>query len=219
MTSEQTPHGGAAPSRPERRRREVADAARRVIMRNGLGPTTLRDISREGGFTTGVLSHYFPDKQAVIVGAFLAASEDFENHVRDRLSAARSPAETLTALVRLAVPDHPGREGEWRLWSEMWTYAGGDPAFAAQIAETDGRWEALLRGVLANLRTAGLVRADVEPAAQAPVLARLVDGLGIRAWLTGDWESARRNFISYLGLLGIPPDLLAAVTPYPQEAE
>lgn len=55
-----------ATERSERRRREVCDAARRVIARNGLEVTTLRDISREGGFTTGVLSHHFPDKKAII---------------------------------------------------------------------------------------------------------------------------------------------------------
>jgi AcrR family transcriptional regulator len=63
-----------ASERSERRRREVCQAALRVITREGLEVTTLRDISREGGFTTGVLSHYFPDKEAVIAGAFAAAS-------------------------------------------------------------------------------------------------------------------------------------------------
>jgi len=73
MTSTATP----SHDRSQRRRREVCDAARRVIARNGLEVTTLRDISREGGFTTGVVTHYFPDKQAVIVGAFAAASDDW----------------------------------------------------------------------------------------------------------------------------------------------
>ena len=79
MTSTATP----SLDRSQRRRREVCDAARRVIARNGLEVTTLRDISREGGFTTGVVTHYFPDKQAVIVGAFAAASDDWLAEVRD----------------------------------------------------------------------------------------------------------------------------------------
>ena len=45
----------ARSARSERRRREVCEAARRVIIRNGLETTTMRDISREGGFTTGVV--------------------------------------------------------------------------------------------------------------------------------------------------------------------
>ena len=44
------------------RREEVLMHARRVIMRDGLEATSLRRIAREGGFTTGVLTHYFADK-------------------------------------------------------------------------------------------------------------------------------------------------------------
>ena len=40
--------------------------ARRVIMRDGLEATSLRRIAREGGFTTGVLTHYFADKSESI---------------------------------------------------------------------------------------------------------------------------------------------------------
>jgi AcrR family transcriptional regulator len=59
--------------RTQRRLDEVDEAARRVIVRKGLRSTTMRDISREGGFTTGVLTHYFPDKDALIVGVFSSA--------------------------------------------------------------------------------------------------------------------------------------------------
>ena len=60
-----------------------------MIARKSLEVTTLRDISREGGFTTGVVTHYFPDKQAVIVGAFAAASDDWLAEVRTRFRSGR----------------------------------------------------------------------------------------------------------------------------------
>ena len=144
----------------------------------------MRDISREGGFTTGVLTHYFPDKQAVIVGAFLAASDDWFAELHRRLAGAGAPEEQLVALVHLALPADAERRAEWRLWAEMWTYAGRDPAFAAQLVETDAAWEREIRGVLERAREAGLL-ANVDAAAEAAVLARLIDGLGLRAWLGG----------------------------------
>ena len=104
------------------------EAARRVIVRQGLEQTTLRDISREGGFTTGVVTHHFSDKQAVIVAAFLAASEDFEAYARAELAAAGSPEERLRTLIRVSAPDDRKHRADWRVWSEMWTYAGRNPA-------------------------------------------------------------------------------------------
>ena len=193
--------------RSERRRREVCEAACRVIVRNGLETTTMRDISREGGFTTGVLTHYFPDMQAVIVGSFLAASEDWFAELRRRLAVAGTPDEQLVALVHLALPSDPERRAEYRLWSEMWTYAGRDPEFAAQIVETDAVWEREIRGVLDRAREAGLVT-NIDAAAEAAVLARLIDGLALRAWIGNSWEDARGRLVHHMGTLGVPGPVL-----------
>jgi AcrR family transcriptional regulator len=193
--------------RSERRRREVCEAACRVIVRNGLETTTMRDISREGGFTTGVLTHYFPDKHAVIMGAFLAVSDNWFAELRRRLAAAGTPDEQLIALVHLALPSDPGRRAEYRLWSEMWNYAGRDPGFAAQLVKTDAVWEHEIRGVLDRAREAGLL-ANIDAAAEAAVLARLIDGLGLRAWVGGNWEDARGRLVHHMGTLGVPGPVL-----------
>lgn len=193
--------------RSERRMREVRDAARRVIARNGLETTTMRDISREGGFTTGVLTHYFPDKQAVIVGAFAAASEEWIAEARNRLERARDAEEELVALAELALPTAGARRAEWRLWAEMWAYAGRDPAFAAQLVDTDALWEREIRQVLERARAAGLL-GEIDAAAEAAVLARLIDGLGLRAWLSGRWEDARERLVYHMGTLGVPRRVL-----------
>lgn len=185
----------------------MCDAARRVITRDGLEDTTLRNISREGGFTTGVLSHYFPDKQAVIAGAFAAASDDWLAEVRQSLAQAGSAEELLEALVRVAIPEDPRRRGEWRLWSEMWTYAGRDRAFAAQLVETDSLWEREIRGALERAQAAGVI-AEVDIDVEAPILARLIDGLGLRAWLSGRWSDARRQLVLHLATLGLPEPVL-----------
>jgi AcrR family transcriptional regulator len=203
----------AAPStsdrsaRSQRRRRDVCDAARRAITQNGLEATTLRDIAREGGFTTGVVTHYFPDKQSVIVGAFAAASHDWLTDVRAAIQAADSPERQLEALVGVALPDDATRRGEWRLWSEMWTYAGRDPEFAAQLIETDALWEQEIRDVLERTRKAGAIR-DIDVIVEARLLARLIDGLGLRAWLSGRWSEARGELLAHLATLGVSDSVL-----------
>jgi AcrR family transcriptional regulator len=197
MTSTATP----SHDRSQRRRREVCDAARRVIARNGLEVTTLRDISREGGFTTGVVTHYFPDKQAVIVGAFAAASDDWLAEVRARLAGAGDAAGALVELVHVAIPEDPVRRSEWRLWAEMWAYAGRDPEFAAQLVETDARWEHEIRAVLARAGEEGVLP-GIDAEREAPLLARLIDGLGLRAWLSGRWPHARAQLVAHLAALG-----------------
>jgi AcrR family transcriptional regulator len=204
-------HAVRAETRSEQRRREVAEAACRVILRKGLERTTVRDISREGGFTSGVLTHHFPDKQAVIVGAFMSASERYEAYVREALARAESSEDLLRTLVGVSIPNDEARRAEWRLWSEMWTYAGHDVAFAEQLVVTDARWEKLIAEVLEHARDSGLLRTDLDVATHAGILARLIDGACLRAWLSGDWVKARRQVVSHLGGLGMPESIQATL--------
>jgi AcrR family transcriptional regulator len=184
------------------RQSEVATAARRAMLRRGID-ATLREIAREGGFTTGLVSHYFPDKRAVVVGAFAAASEDFIGMVRDRLGAADDSNSLLAAFVEAAVPSAPDRQAEWRLWAEMWAYAGRDREFAAVVDQTDALWVREIEQLLDRLIADGVLRSDVDPSSQAIMLGRLVDGLGTRAWLNGDWEQARSVLLDHLRSLGL----------------
>jgi AcrR family transcriptional regulator len=184
------------------RQSEVATAARRAMLRRGID-ATLREIAREGGFTTGLVSHYFPDKRAVVVGAFAAASEDFIGMVRERLGAADDSDSLLAAFVEAAVPSAPDRQAEWRLWAEMWAYAGRDREFAAVVDQTDALWVREVEQVLDRLIADGVLRSDVDPSSQAIMLGRLVDGLGTRAWLNGDWEQARSVLLDHLRSLGL----------------
>lgn len=200
----------ASPSeRSERRRREVCLAARTVIVRQGLEATTLRDIAREGGFTTGVVSHYFPDKTAVIVGTFTFAAEEWNILVQRTVTAAPTAEQALVNLVRVSIPTDPVFRSEWRLWSEMWTYAERDPVFAEQLVDSDMAWERFVRDALVRASEAGLIRADLDIDTEAAVFARLVDGLGLRSSLSGRWTAARRQLVHHMATLGVSEPLLA----------
>jgi AcrR family transcriptional regulator len=51
------------------RRMEVAKAAWRTIVREGLDRTSMRAIAQELGSSTGVVTHYFRDKEELILFA------------------------------------------------------------------------------------------------------------------------------------------------------
>jgi AcrR family transcriptional regulator len=186
-------------------------ATRRVIVRHGLEATTLREISREGGFTTGVLTHYYADKQALIDGTFAAISEAWIAGARATMRAAATGPELVAAFVAVTLPTEPERQAEWRLWAEMWTYAGTHREFEAQLDVTAASWESEIQSMLQRLEEDGLLPAGIDLAAEATVLARLVDGLGLRAWLTGEWEQSRRLLVWHLGSLGLPPPVAEAL--------
>ncbi len=47
-------------------RREILDAARPLFVRDGFQATSIRGIAEKAGCSTGILYHYFADKQAIV---------------------------------------------------------------------------------------------------------------------------------------------------------
>jgi len=189
------------------RREEVLMHARRVIMRDGLEATSLRRIAREGGFTTGVLTHYFADKSELISACFEWTMRTWLDRVEGEVRDAPTAEESVCRFVSVAVPHASERHGEWRLWLNFVGTGAGDRQMADLLVETDLRWEALVTETLTRWHEAGLVSPRLPDEQEALILARLGDGLGLRALMTGDWDDARRTLVAALGAIGLPEDV------------
>ena len=50
----------------DERRQELVEATWRVIARTGIVGVTTREIAREAGVSTGILAHYFGDKEELL---------------------------------------------------------------------------------------------------------------------------------------------------------
>ena len=83
------------------RREEVAAAVLTVIGRVGLEGATLREIAREAGCTTGALSHYFRDKDDLIMFAFRLSNQRFGERLGQRLEGLSGLAAVRTALLEV----------------------------------------------------------------------------------------------------------------------
>ncbi len=124
----------------EAKRQEIAEAAYKVILRLGLANTSLADIAREMGYTTGVLRHYFVDKEELLLYA--------KNFLVDRLNVrARSAAEPFKGMEKLRslatemLVLAPGGVDVYRLLAAFNGYALGNPRLMKiQHERNDTHW-------------------------------------------------------------------------------
>ena len=67
----------------EQRRAEALNAARRIILREGIAQVSVRKVAEEAGMSTGSLRHIFPLHEDL----FVALLDDGANQVRPRITA------------------------------------------------------------------------------------------------------------------------------------
>lgn len=153
----------------ERRREEMAEATWRVIERVGLAGASVREIAREAGFTTGVLSHYFRDKRELVVFAYGLLVD--RQAARVRATAASSGI--VDALAEL-LPLDDERRAEAMVWHILSTAGLGEPGLGEQLSLRCERARDTIRPVLRE----ALGTSD-EPLV-------LADGIAVNALLDPD---------------------------------
>ena len=112
----------------DERREEIAEAAWKVIEREGLARADLRKIAREVGYTTGVITHYFRDKRELMSFAFgLLVYRSMA-----RMSWASAEAGLMEALAQV-LPLDKERRRETTVWLAMVSASLTDPELAEEL--------------------------------------------------------------------------------------
>lgn len=159
---------------------EIVDAAVRVIARDGLSGASLRVIAREIGYTTGVLMHYFADKEELLVAAAEAVFAPFDNLLAEALQMEDS-FEGLRRLCTIPLPTTRAKQALPRIYVQVLASAESEPAFAKAFKNRYAAVRASIQELLAKGQKNGSFRTDFDPATQCDLVCALVDGLALHA--------------------------------------
>ncbi|MCS6582530.1 MULTISPECIES: TetR/AcrR family transcriptional regulator [Curtobacterium] len=162
--------------RPEVRRAMIVEAARAVIVRNGVGATGLRDIAAEAGVSVGTVTYHFGSVAEILNEVVVLETERFYGAI---VAAVDAEPDVLVGLRMLVAPlfgDTEQVRQHWRIWSDYWTAVVRRPEVAAEYAERIRVWEACLVRVIRRGVDAG-VFADADADTVALQLAAYSDGV------------------------------------------
>jgi AcrR family transcriptional regulator len=186
----------------DERRERIAEAAWRVIEREGSEGANLRRIAREAGYTTGVVTHYFRDKRELMAFAFGLVVE----RSTSRMAGAAAEAGAEGALAQL-LPLDEERRRETTVWLALMGASLSDPELAAELRR---RYRLAREATLPVFREA-LVEARVgDPDDSADELLAVVDGITVDAltdperFPPGRQMALLRRALSRLGLSAEP---------------
>jgi len=174
------------------RRAELLAATWRVIARDGIEGATVRRISREAGYSTGVLTHYFQNKEDVLRTALQAAFTE----TRSRIEAQASEASGLralrnAALAELPLDDDRRRACEVRLG--FWARATADETFAADQRARYFQLRRTFARLLEQAQECDEMPPDVDLEGEGERLVALCEGIGVQALFDPNRWSAERQ--------------------------
>lgn len=173
------------------RRQQLIDATIEVVAEVGLRGATINLISRKAGMSSGIISHYFGGKQALI-----------EASVRYLLSRLRmeespdTPLERLMKIVDLNFSKVQQADPSTKTWLSFWGQSMHDMDLY-RLQEVNKR------RLVSNLRYSFKQLMEPERAAEeAEITAALIDGFWLRCALSraneAKFEAARQHIKNYI---------------------
>jgi AcrR family transcriptional regulator len=197
------------------RRRELADAACRVIARNGLAGTTLADVAEESGWSIGSMRHYFANKDELVASALWRVGERVDDRIRRRTAGGMSVKDLRAAAVELLPLDADRRE-EALVHLAFIAQAAVVPALAEAAEGAAQRLQEPLAARIAHAVQAGELPANLDAEDEAARLRVLLDGLRLQLVTTprqtsAEWALAVLDdhfaaLSDRLDLINVPPD-------------
>ncbi len=166
-------------NRRDRSREDILDAAREVVLENGVAGTTLAAVARAAGMSKTALYYYFPSKDALLFELVFRIHRNQAQAVHDAAEEAETAPEALNALIATLATGYATRLDDFRLaflYNQM-TSAGRATVTPEQLERLRPLNELMLAGTAARLGEAGENRAGVAPRLLAFLAQTAVIGL------------------------------------------
>jgi AcrR family transcriptional regulator len=175
------------PTQTDRTRDRLFSAAAELIGERGYHGTTVDDIVERTGVAKGTFYYHFKSKEALFDGLLNQHLTLLAREFRSAASAAASPVEALSALVRTELDYiHANQAASKLLMSEVWR---ADRVWRDTLRVLRERYVAVFQDVLDGGVGAGTFRSDLDTGLAASAL------FGMTATAALDWlvfEPGRR---------------------------
>ncbi len=161
---------------PEERRQAILKAAARCLARNGVGGFTVAEIAAEAGISNGLIGHYFPTKDALLVATYQAEADRLLEATRAALDGkAECPDWRLKALLESAFCPEIFNQETVATWLALWGQVRTNTALNAAHKAI---YETYRQGFARAIRRAAAARGlALDADLLAADISALIDGI------------------------------------------
>jgi AcrR family transcriptional regulator len=167
------------PRNQAQRRRQLANAGRRVLLERGAVGVRVKDIAERAGITPSSVLYYYPRLDELMIEVSREAMERYAERRSTRVRALDDPVDQLRLAISLGVPTGPDDE-ESRLLYELDAFVGSSPAFRVLSSAFFDRQVTLYEQVLEAGAAAGAFKLAAAAGSLARGIVAMEDGLGLQ---------------------------------------
>ncbi|MET3524016.1 TetR/AcrR family transcriptional regulator [Mesorhizobium abyssinicae] len=164
------------------RRQEICDVLLDVVAEHGLSGVTIRFVAEQGGWSTGVIAHYFKSRQDLLLGGLRRAADILGAHNLRALSTF-SGLVALEQLLEIGIPLDARRLALGRIFVFFYVEAMADPDLRREIQSYLLDWRKSVAKAIKAAQTDGDISSGIDVKQAAMDLICLADGLTIQAIL------------------------------------
>ncbi len=175
-----------------RRQADFADAALRLLTREGMGSVTYRTVAAEAGMSLGAVQKAFPRKDDMLGVMFARLRQTSAGPAQLEPGGPTVESWLIDRMMSLLPVDAPRRAAELHRASFV-ERAAFDPVIAAAVAASDRELRAALAEMVRVAQAAGQVPPSVDPEAAAWAARAVIQGMASQLLYDPEPEEAVRR--------------------------
>ncbi|SHF42413.1 TetR/AcrR family transcriptional regulator [Streptoalloteichus hindustanus] len=170
----------------DERRKELAEAVWRIVLRDGVEHASVRTVATEAGWSTGSLRHYFPTQDALVTFAAELAADKVVARIQQRVDVKHGPRRVMRAIALELLPLDEQRRAEIAVWLSFVDRSRVDASLREVERRINGEAVEGYERIFDWAGKVGVLRPGLDPKRESRALQGLVDGLAVHALLRPD---------------------------------
>lgn len=156
------------------RRRELIEACWTVLTDQGIEGFSLRNIAAAANCATGRISHYFANREELLLAAIAASLDDIDTRTNRILDLDCPALDKMLLIVDEILPLDALRLREGRVWMAFWNFATVDARLAKENDARHRQWYESLHPILKEINP------KLDTDLEAKVFIALMNGLVVQ---------------------------------------
>jgi AcrR family transcriptional regulator len=162
----------------------IVKATWAVIATEGIQSVSMRRVAAQAGCTTGLITHYFRDKDELVTSAYRLVLDRMLADASARVAQERHVCDRLLAAVEAIEPSGPQMKQFTIVLMNFWGQAAFNAAYAARCRQDYRRWRRLIARVVRQGIASRELRAHTDVRVLTDLITLLSDGLSVGMTLT-----------------------------------